>query len=270
MIEIAKVFKNDVKCDIYIGKGAGTQINKDFSTTKNDLKIISPFFYDTFTDLILEKLKKSIKVTLVVNDDERLKPFLKKIIKQKNKIDENEKTRFDELKGQLQILKLLKKTFIIFTLISLLISFIFLKNISIFPFKIIILLLEIFFIFLLNYIIKNKENTLENIKITKHTYDYHDYAKNLNLKVLKYNRKCENDNNYANLHSKIFVIDNEIAYLGSLNFTDFGFQYNNETRIKTTDKETIKWINNYISNFFEQNFKSLSFIELANRAYTKN
>ena len=41
--------------------------------------------------------------------------------------------------------------------------------------------------------------------------------------------------------NQIFVIDNEIAYLGSLNFTDFGFQYNNETRIKTTDNGRYKY-----------------------------
>ncbi|MCP1225542.1 hypothetical protein [Sebaldella sp. S0638] len=96
MSDIAKVFKNDVNCDIYIGKGAGTQINKDFTATKNELKIVSPYYYDSFTDLILEKLKNSIKVTLVVNDDKRLRPFLRKIIKQNDNIDKSAKTRFDE------------------------------------------------------------------------------------------------------------------------------------------------------------------------------
>jgi phosphatidylserine/phosphatidylglycerophosphate/cardiolipin synthase-like enzyme len=44
------------------------------------------------------------------------------------------------------------------------------------------------------------------------------------------------------IHGKIYLIDDQIAYLGSLNFTESGTKYNYETRIRTTDPNAIKEI----------------------------
>ena len=44
------------------------------------------------------------------------------------------------------------------------------------------------------------------------------------------------------IHGKIYLIDDQIAYLGSLNFTASGTKHNYETRIRTTDPKAIKEI----------------------------
>ena len=46
-----------------------------------------------------------------------------------------------------------------------------------------------------------------------------------------------------NLHSKIYIIDNKIAYLGSLNFTHYGTKSNHETSIRITDRNALLYIN---------------------------
>lgn len=42
------------------------------------------------------------------------------------------------------------------------------------------------------------------------------------------------------IHSKVYLIDDKIAYLGSLNFTYSGTKNNHETRVRTTDIEAIE------------------------------
>jgi phosphatidylserine/phosphatidylglycerophosphate/cardiolipin synthase-like enzyme len=52
------------------------------------------------------------------------------------------------------------------------------------------------------------------------------------------------------IHGKIYLIDDEIAYLGSLNFTSNGTKHNYETRIKTIDKQAVSKIKDEINNLF--------------------
>ena len=44
-------------------------------------------------------------------------------------------------------------------------------------------------------------------------------------------------------NSKIYIIDNKIAYLGSLNFTHYGTKSNHETSIRITDRNALLYIN---------------------------
>lgn len=48
------------------------------------------------------------------------------------------------------------------------------------------------------------------------------------------------------IHSKIYLIDDKVAYLGSLNFTASGTKHNYETRIRTTDTKAVSEIKNEI------------------------
>lgn len=52
------------------------------------------------------------------------------------------------------------------------------------------------------------------------------------------------------IHGKIYLIDDAIAYLGSLNFTNSGTKNNYETRIKTTDRQAIEKIKEEIDDLF--------------------
>ena len=57
-----------------------------------------------------------------------------------------------------------------------------------------------------------------------------------------------------NLHSKIYIIDNKIAYLGSLNFTHFGTKSNHETSIRITDKNAITYINSEFESLLNNDY----------------
>lgn len=54
--------------------------------------------------------------------------------------------------------------------------------------------------------------------------------------------KNGNGFNTTYLHSKIYIIDDKIAYLGSLNFTGGGTRYNYETRVRLTNRTSVRKI----------------------------
>ncbi|TSJ42534.1 hypothetical protein FO442_11715 [Fluviicola chungangensis] len=61
-----------------------------------------------------------------------------------------------------------------------------------------------------------------------------------------YSRKPDRSKAF-NLHSKLYIIDDRIAYLGSVNFTRSGCLLNHETRIRITDPEAIRQLKDEFS-----------------------
>ena len=53
------------------------------------------------------------------------------------------------------------------------------------------------------------------------------------------------------VHGKIYIIDGITAYLGSLNFTESGTKYNYETRIRVTDIEVIRKIEEEFDTLYD-------------------
>ena len=53
---------------------------------------------------------------------------------------------------------------------------------------------------------------------------------------------------FANIfiHNKIYVIDNQIAYLGSMNLTSNGMSSNVETRIRISDIGIVSGLDTYV------------------------
>ena len=62
------------------------------------------------------------------------------------------------------------------------------------------------------------------------------------------------------IHSKIFIIDEKTAYLGSANFTYSGFKTHYETIIKVEDARAIEDISREVENLY--NSKELSYKSL--------
>lgn len=52
------------------------------------------------------------------------------------------------------------------------------------------------------------------------------------------------------LHAKIYIIDDKVAYLGSLNFTEWGTEHNVEIILAVEDPETIRAIKNACENIY--------------------
>ena len=56
------------------------------------------------------------------------------------------------------------------------------------------------------------------------------------------------------IHSKIYLIDEKIAYLGSLNFTSSGTKHNYETRIRTEDPNAIQEVKEEINQLMNHSY----------------
>lgn len=106
--------------------------------------------------------------------------------------------------------------------------------------RIYLMLLPILLLILAQSVFRSK---IRRKKIFHYTYD-----QLFPFKV--YLSSDRTNNNRTSIHSKIYLFDNAIAYLGSLNFTKGGTEYNHETRIRTTNVEAIKAINDEVMGLF--------------------
>ncbi len=106
---------------------------------------------------------------------------------------------------------------------------------------------------ILNKIKKNSKYKHSNYK-TLYTIPYnpkytHNYAYiNDNIRVTY---SLKNKKNSSLIHSKYYVIDNRIVYMGSLNFTNNGMNNNIETTIKIDDYILAKEIKDFTNNLFK-------------------
>ncbi len=111
------------------------------------------------------------------------------------------------------------------------------------------------------YVFKKKKEQSEKIEIYKY-----DYSEKLNFKYLR-----DNYGEKMFIHSKIYIIDRKIAYLGSLNFTNKGFTSNFETRIRITQQEKIKELVDFVHSVFDDdiNFKKHEMYYLGKQIYSE-
>lgn len=227
------MFYNDVNCDIFIDKGAGKKLLTDMQNVKKSIKINSPYLSLSLISKLIDLQKKNIIIELITT--ELIEDYYGNYEKNAHKLITHHRNVNDEAVEKRRRWKYLNKIFtsIIISLFAILsLAFYFLNDL-----KILIGLIPIMGLFLtINYL----QNKIKNERI----YSYH-YAQLFPFKVF-----ISNDPNQqiaTFIHSKIYLIDDAIAYLGSLNFTVSGTKHNYETRIRTTDQNAIKEINKEIT-----------------------
>ena len=227
------MFINSAKCDIYIGKGAGKKLIKDIQNAKKTIRIVSPYLsHELISELILMR-KKHISVQLITTDkieDDNEKNIKKLII-------QNKRTDTSSVKER-SLLKKRKRIALFFLIVILVFSsahYIFARDefsmLYLYPSPFLFLLFVWF-----NSKWKNK---------TIFTYAY---TQLFPFKV--YFSPYVSNLSDTFIHSKIYLIDNKIAYLGSLNYTISGTQNNYETRVRTEDNEAVNEIKKEIQNLF--------------------
>lgn len=220
---------NTIVGDIYIGKGAGKMILKDMLQAKRSIRVMSPYLSAGLIDILLERLRFGVHIELVTSDEIEDHPHADKncyhIIKQHKHVDE-------ELKS--------KKQFLHWVGIGLMIVFGFLAVMKL-PDVLSpsielpnILQFSLFAILALigRYIWKHADGI---------RFWYYSYSSLFPIKIFYsyFSRKQHDRSKAFNLHSKLYIIDDRIAYLGSVNFTRSGCSFNHETRIRITDPEAI-------------------------------
>lgn len=239
-----RFFKNSVNVDIYIGAGTGKKLLEDLNAAKHSIKVVSPYISASFIKRLIYLSEKGISVSLVASDDvvqyksETLK-CIKAALRQETHIIESGVKKKKRLSSY--------RIFLIVLICISLLVFFYAPYISFLvkciPFLIIIL-------FVIN------ESKIKKTRI----YNY-SYRQIFPFKIyINPNKSALHFSNIF-IHSKIYVIDDQIAYLGSMNLTANGMGNNIETRIRTTDKETVFGLSTFVDSLInneEKNFIDLN------------
>jgi len=229
-------FYNNAVCDIYMGKGAGVKLMQDIRNAKKNVKIVSPYLSPFLIKELIFLHSRGINIKLITSDE--IEDFygyeknIHKLITQNKHIDEEAKQTRDNLvslSGTL-LFAMIGLAVVLFPLMYLLKDFRFAYGF--------IVVAIMFFA---------RDLVVKKIKKTK-VYHY-TYKQLFPFKVFV-SPNSGNSFNKTFIHSKIYVIDDEIAYLGSLNFTGSGVKENHETRIRTTDINAVKKIIEEMKDLF--------------------
>lgn len=222
------MFYNGANCDIYIGKGAGKKLLSDIRNAKKSIKIVSPYLSPFLISELISFRKRNLDVELITTDNiedfyEQYEKNIHKLIIQHRETDNEAVEKREKWKDTSKIL-----TYINFGLLAVLIGLAYYLGDLKVAFGIIPILI-------LYMVIKLYRDKIKNKRI----YSYW-YSQLFPFKV--YMSPETNELSDTFIHSKIYLIDDQIAYLGSLNFTASGTKHNYETRIRTTDSNAIKEI----------------------------
>lgn len=221
---------NNVLGDIYIGKGSGRIIIEDILAARKSIRIMSPYLSPKLVDILLERFKSGIAVELVTSDEiedhkrsENQNCY--RIVSQRKHIDE-------QLKIRKQLLHWTGIIILVLFGLPALNKLPIVLSQSATPSDYIGFAISATAAFigclLLNY-------------AGKINFWYYSYHSLFPIKIFhSYFSTKKNDRSRAfNLHSKLYIIDDRIAYLGSVNFTRSGCLLNHETRIRTTDPDAV-------------------------------
>lgn len=222
--------------NIYLGQDTGKEVINDIKNAKKTLKIISPYLSSPYVNELVSLHNKNVDVQLITTDKIKDKNlhlnFLKKLIIQHRIVNkEAEKTRNKWIEWC---------SFLLFGIAGYVIAFLltayFYWGIKLFygiiPLVIAIMIRKLY-----------QEKILQ-----KRIFDYK-YESLFPFKVF-ISPTYKNYYKGIFLHSKIYIIDDQIAYLGSLNFTESGMKYNYETIIKITDQESVDKIIKEFNDLF--------------------
>ena len=221
---------NNVIGDIYIGKESGKMIIADMLAARKSIRIMSPYLSAKLVDVLLERFKSGVSVELVTSDEieDHKQPQNRncyRIIRQHKHVNEKLKNR-KELFQWFGIGLMLVFGFIALVKLPVLFSP------SVRP-------LDYIQFAMLAGIALCGEYAWRKGKQLR--FWYYSYSSLFPIKIFySYFSRRKTDRSKAfNLHSKLYIIDDCIAYLGSVNFTRSGCLLNHETRIRITDSEAI-------------------------------
>ena len=247
---------NNESVEVYLGQNSGKQLSEDLQNAKSEVLIISPYIDETKLNELINLKNRNINVRLAFSDlrKEQYKQILRMLIHQNKETNVKEKDRKLKLINLYQIVSIASLCVGIFLLI-----YNFFEKYK--GGKLIGIYLISFGLFYAFYYFNKLKKLAEKIEI----YKYH-YSEKVNFKYL---RATKDDNMF--IHSKIFVIDRKIAYLGSINFTNKGFTSNFETRVRITQKSKVEELVEFLHNIFDDNisFNKHELWYLGKQAYTE-
>ncbi|MDP4039150.1 MAG: phospholipase D-like domain-containing protein [Candidatus Pacearchaeota archaeon] len=229
------------KDHIYIGREAGKEIHQKIKNARTSVKVVSPYLSPDYIKDLISLHKKGIKVTLVTCDkieNNSYSDFRPSDLIKKEKIQD---VKVKKLK------KSLFKSFIWLFIISML-------------FAVLAFVFSMLFIFAGIFLFAGIIALVSSKIISDYSFKYEPIFR---IKVFD-SASGKNFGSTELIHSKIFIIDEEIAFLGSINFTYSGFKTHYETMIKVEDKNAVRDISQEVENlYFSKDLKAKSVEEWA-------
>ncbi|MCG6969106.1 MAG: phospholipase D family protein [Gammaproteobacteria bacterium] len=227
---------------LYMGTNAGAGIYSDIAKATQNVLVVSPYMSEEHIDILLKKHVEGVHVTLVTSTDFEgntgSKTIYRKLITQAKVTNEQTK-RY----------RLIGLVLMYLTLFSSVVSAstgAYLENYQLF-WSLLILPFGYLIIKLLN-------------KLRVFSYSY---QSNLPFYVMASPNVDPQTRNQTFVNSKIYIIDNQVAYLGSADFTRAGFRDQHETLFRIIDKATVNCIYQEINTLLsDQNrlFRDINFI----------
>lgn len=219
---------NQTKCDIYMGTGAGKKLLHEISNAQTSVKISSPYLSVSMIQELLYLHNKGIQVSLITSCNLQHRSLkqekcINALIKEEIHFDSHAFNKKRWTKGIDIALKVIGIIALVYGCLQYV-----LQNNSEYVFLIgmAITFLAVSLLF---------QNKAKSIKVHYSTHPI------FPLRIYVTGYPYDYTNQF--IHGKFYVIDNKIAYLGSLNFTDNGTKNNYETRIRITEPEAVKKIN---------------------------
>lgn len=242
---------NNVLGDIYIGKQSGKMILDDIRKARKSVRVMSPYLSAGLVDMLLDRFTNGVHIELVTSgyleDHTHEDKNCYRIIKQHQHVDEQLRNR---------------KQFFQWTGIILMIVFG------------ILALTRLKAVFspvaeqsdyvewgvfaglaLLGQLIRKYADGI--------CFWHYSYSSLFPIKIFcSYfsGNKTDRSKDF-NLHSKLYIIDDCIAYLGSVNFTRSGCLFNHETRIRITDPQAIRQLRQEFSELLWNEYYNHTSVE---------
>ena len=222
------MFLNNTNCDVYIGTGAGKKLMEDIENARCSVKILSPFLSPFLVRKLIDLHYKGIHVQLITTDTIEdfygdRKRNIHELIHQHIHIDREAEALRNRWKKIRQVVNW--SMIICIGILGYL-------ALEVKDIRALGVLIPIALLFLTGQFLKSKING-------KRVFSY-TYEQLFPFKVVVAPDKAGFNDLY--LHGKVYLIDDKIAYLGSLNFTASGTKSNYETRIRLSDKASVQKI----------------------------
>ena len=214
------MYFNNTNCDLYIGTGAGKKLLEEIARAESSVKIVSPYVSAVLIDHLIGLNNAGVSVELITCQNDSNSDILRKLVHQHIHIHPKAAKLRKKLNAAVWILYIIF-AFSVFSTSRFLVGG---EWTAFYGGSAVLILAGILLIAFHWW--ENK------IRVKSYTYETL-----FPVRILSSRNEFGRRTTY--LHSKIYIIDDQIAYLGSLNFTRGGTESNHETRIRITDSATI-------------------------------
>lgn len=235
-----KFIKNSVSSDIYFGKGAGTKLLHDLRNASKSVKIVSPFLSPNYIEDLIRLKENGVDIRLITTDEiedykntEKGKLIKKLIIQNRNTNEDAKRKRERLIKINNWILPLWIITFVASAFTAIYFR----------KFDYLLGLPVAFILFIIYFLLHSRIKS-----ILVYTYSYQQLFP-FKVFISPQNANFKNISKYY-IHSKIYIIDDLVAYIGSLNFSRGGLEFNFESRVRIIDKGAILGLNEMFNELF--------------------